>query len=95
MLKFAPPFPGARATVAGRPARLLRTRVLDAATAPDEPVLATRGAARAGAAEASPRLIARCGGGGTLVVDVLEVDGLIATPEGLQRRFGDAALPLG
>ncbi len=91
----APPFPGARATVAGRPARLLRTRLLDAATAPDEPMLATRGAARGGAADASPRLIARCGGGGTLIVDVLEVDGLIATPESLQRRFGDAALPLG
>ena len=58
-------------------------------------MLATRGAARGGAAEASPRLIARCGGGGMLIVDVLEVDGLIATPESLQRRFGDAALPLG
>ena len=51
--------------------------------------------ARGDTAGASPRLIARCGGGGTLIVDVLEVDGLTATPEGLKRRFGDAALPLG
>jgi methionyl-tRNA formyltransferase len=91
----APPFPGARASVAGRPARILRTRVLDAASPPDEPMLATRAASRDDAANAAPRLIARCGGGGTLIVDALEVDGLIATPEGLRRRFGDAALPLG
>jgi methionyl-tRNA formyltransferase len=91
----APPFPGARGSVAGRPARILRTRVLDAAAPPDEPMLATRGTWRNGVADAAPRLIARCGGGGTLIVDALEVDGLVATPEDLRRRFGDAALPLG
>jgi methionyl-tRNA formyltransferase len=60
----APPYPGARTAVAGKPARILRTRVIDAASPPAAPSLAVE----------DGRIIARCGGGGTLAVLELEVD---------------------
>ena len=82
----SPPYPGARTAVAGRPARVLRTRVLDAA-AP---------------AEAAPtlrieegRIVARCGGGGLLAVLELEVDGERMGPETFAARIGGAALGTG
>ena len=53
----APPYPGAFTTVGGVRARILRTRVVDAARAAD---------ARADARRADGRLVAHCGGGGTL-----------------------------
>ena len=81
----APPYPGAFTTVAGHPARVLRTRVVAAAGAPAAPALAAgRGS-----------LVAHCGGGGILRIDVLEIDGTIHTPEMVVERFGDAPLPLG
>ena len=52
----APPYPGAFTTVGGVPARVLRTRVLDAAAAP---TLTPTIGSRAG------RIVAHCGGGGT------------------------------
>src|SRR6185295_9547508 len=59
----APPYPGARTTLAGLPARVLRTRVFDRATAPTStPAIETR----------AGKLLARCGGGGTLTVLSLE-----------------------
>ena len=62
----APPYPGARTAVAGRPARLLRTRVLDAtAPAAAAPTLRVE----------EGRLVACCGGGGALAVLELEIDG--------------------
>jgi methionyl-tRNA formyltransferase len=81
----APPYPGAFTTVAGRPARVLRTRVVAAAGAPAAPALAfERGC-----------LEARCGGGGILRIDALEIDGTLHTPAMVAERFGDALLPLG
>jgi methionyl-tRNA formyltransferase len=59
----APPYPGAFTDLDGGRLRILRTRVLDEATAPGVPAL-----------ELDPdgRLVARCGGGG--VLEVLEWD---------------------
>jgi methionyl-tRNA formyltransferase len=88
----APPYPGAFTSVAGRPARVLRTRVLDAAAPAGAPMLAIRPYDAATAGEA---LVATCGGGGTLRIHALEVDGEAHTPAMLRARFGDAPLPLG
>ena len=64
----APPYPGARTLIDGHPARLLRTRVLDAA-------------APAGIAPAfdvaDGRITVGCGGGGILQILELEIDGAI------------------
>ncbi|HEX4523891.1 MAG TPA: formyltransferase [Casimicrobiaceae bacterium] len=64
----APPYPGARTLIAGRPARLLRTRLLDATTpaviAPAFDV-------------ADGRIAVRCGGGGMLQILELEIDDAI------------------
>jgi methionyl-tRNA formyltransferase len=82
----APPYPGAFTVVNGVPARILRTRVADAA-APRaaQPVLESD----------RRRAIARCGGGGALEVLSLEVDGTLVPPAALAERFGTAPLPLG
>ena len=80
----APPYPGALTTVAGQPARVLRTRIVAAAGAPAPPTLAVeRGS-----------LLAHCGGGGVLRIDALEIDGQVHTPAMVVERFGRAALPL-
>jgi len=74
----APPFPGARTTVSGRPARVLRTRVVDA------------GAAALGGARMSVqggRIVVGCGGGGTLALLALEIDGALVAPTELGVRF--------
>jgi methionyl-tRNA formyltransferase len=91
----APPYPGAFTQVAGVAARVLRTRVVDAAGEPGAPELLIRSVVRTGAATLSrDQLVARCGGGGTLRVDVLELDGLPQTPAMLRARFGERPLPL-
>jgi len=80
----APPYPGARTSLGGVEARVLKTRVLDARAPARAPVLAI-----------GERLVAHCGGGGTLAIDELEVEGAIATPAGVAQRFGTAVLRLG
>jgi methionyl-tRNA formyltransferase len=82
----APPYPGAFTAVGGVPARILRTRVADAAAprAP-QPVLESD----------RMRAIARCGGGGVLDVLSLEVDGEIVAPSALAERFGALPIHLG
>jgi len=77
----APPYPGARTTLDGRPARILRTRVLDATAAPTRPSLTAE----------SNRIVAHCGGGGTLQVLALEIDGARADATAL--RGAPLALP--
>jgi methionyl-tRNA formyltransferase len=80
----APPYPGARTTLNGRPARILRTCVLDAAAPPTPaPSLTTK----------ANRIVAHCGGGGTLQLLALEIDGarveadaLHGTPLALPKR---------
>jgi methionyl-tRNA formyltransferase len=81
----APPYPGALTTVAGRPARVLATRVADAQAAPAAARLYMRDA----------RIYAACGGGGTLAVRALEIDGSMMDGAALLARYGDAPLALG
>jgi methionyl-tRNA formyltransferase len=82
----APPYPGARTTLGGRPARILRTRVLDAKAPPTPaPSLGVEG----------DRLVARCGGGGTLAVLELEVDGEPTAPHALAARLGTRSITPG
>ncbi len=82
----APPYPGARTTVAGVPARVLRTRIDDSATPPTAtPTIDVR----------DGRLLARCGGGGTLAVLALELAGVRGDASSLVERFGNAPIPLG
>ena len=80
----APPYPGALTSVSGRPARVLRTRVIDRAG----PALPATLAAD------DHRLIARCGGGGVLAIKELEVDGMPVTPSAFAARFGTSPVPL-
>ncbi len=77
----APPYPGAGTTLGGRPARVLRTRVIDATTRGAVALVVDGGA-----------IIAHCGGGGTLEVLELEVDGVPCSAAEMSRRFG-ASLP--
>ncbi|HEV2686871.1 MAG TPA: hypothetical protein VGW79_09550, partial [Actinomycetota bacterium] len=84
--------PGAHTTVGGDAARVLRTRVLDADTPPDAPHLSI--ANRAERERADAVLVAHCGGGGTLRIDDLEIDGCKASAATVRSRFGAASLPL-
>jgi methionyl-tRNA formyltransferase len=82
----APPYPGAFTTVGGRNARVLRTRVAEPTTS----------RTLAPALEACDgRLLAHCGGGGTLQVLALELDGTEMTPAAFAATFGAAPAALG
>ncbi len=61
----APPYPGATTTLAGHPARVLSTRVLTPTGDATAPVLRVR----------DRSILVQCGGGGTLRIAVLELDG--------------------
>ena len=88
----APPYPGALTTVAGRPARVLRTRLPSGVPASASAGGATTRAAGTLAIE-SGAMLATCGGGTRLRIDILEVDGEIQAAEALARRWGQV-LPL-
>ena len=75
----APPYPGARTTLGGHPARILRTHVLEA-SARHAPALAVE----------HGTVVAHCGGGGTLALLELEVDGAPADADTLRLQFGPA-----
>ena len=82
----APPYPGAMTTIAGVPARILATRIIDdSASASGEPALQVR----------DGQITARCGGGGALAIVTLEIDGAPIDAAGLLARFGSAPVPLG
>jgi len=81
----APPYPGAFTMLAGKRARILRTRVLDAKASPAAPSLRVEG----------ERLVAACGGGGVLAVLELEVDGALLLPAAFAARIGSKAVSLG
>lgn len=82
----APPYPGAFTDVGAVPARLLRSRVADTGTPPTlTPTLDVAG----------NRLLARCGGGGTLQVLWLELAGAPADAHTVRSRFGAAPSLLG
>jgi methionyl-tRNA formyltransferase len=82
----APPYPGAFTPLAGARLALLRTRVIDATSAPTRPALSL---------DAAGRLVARCGGGGTLQLLDAALDGAPLDPDSFRGRFGAAAVPLG
>src|SRR5207248_7881023 len=81
----APPYPGARTTVAQVPARILRTRVLDASGAAGAPSLTVE----------DGRIVAHCGGGGTLAILELEIAGERIGPEALATRSGSSVVTPG
>ena len=81
----APPYPGAFTTVGGRSARVLRTRVANPATPTTlAPVLEAR----------DGRLLAHCGGGGTLEMLAIEIDGAALAPGAFTATFGKAPVLL-
>jgi methionyl-tRNA formyltransferase len=80
----APPYPGALATIAGAPARVLSTRILTLGTPPGRARLRVE----------RETVLADCGGGGTLRIRSLEVDGRPIDARGFAARFGDAPVPL-
>jgi methionyl-tRNA formyltransferase len=79
----APPYPGASTSLGGVQARVLATRVVDTAAPRRKPTLAI-----------GDEMIASCGGGGTLRIVDLELDGRRVTPADLRRRFGRDEVPL-
>ncbi|MDQ6922764.1 MAG: formyltransferase [Pseudomonadota bacterium] len=82
----APPYPGAFTLLDGRPARVLRTQLVDAAAPPArEPSLGVE----------SGTLVAHCGGGGTLSILTLEVDGAPMSAAGFAATRGSNRAPLG
>ena len=82
----APPYPGAFTMIGGVPARILATRVIDdSSPASIAPAMEVR----------DGRMTVRCGGGGTLAIVALEIDGAAAGASTLLARFGCAAAPLG
>ena len=97
----APPYPGARTVIGGAPARILRTRLLDADAPAAPPSLKIHRRTSAASTDAQHDgetafvAVAQCGGGGTLRVDVLEIEGRMTSPALLHASHGGAPLPLG
>ena len=82
----APPYPGAFTLLDGRPARVLRTQLADVAAPPTrEPSVGVE----------SALLVARCGGGGTLSILALEVDGVPISATDFAAARGSNRAPLG
>jgi methionyl-tRNA formyltransferase len=81
----APPYPGARTRLRGRPARILRARVSDiAAPATSMPALTIE----------HGDMVAHCGGGGTLSILALEIDCGAVTAASLADACGILPVPL-
>jgi methionyl-tRNA formyltransferase len=82
----APPYPGATTMIAGVPARILATRVIDdSATAAREPAIEV----------GDGRITVRCGGGGILAINALELDGAPVDAANVLARFKCATVPVG
>lgn len=82
----APPYPGAFAPVRGHTLQVLRTRVAaEGSPCGRAPTLETDG----------ERLLAHCGGGGTLRVLDWSLDGEQVPPARLLQQLGGAPVPLG
>ena len=82
----APPYPGARTRLRGRPARLLRSRIRD-------PLAAATGVPSLTIDQGE--MVAHCGGGGTLAMRALEVDGVAVSATTLAHVCGGMPIPLG
>jgi methionyl-tRNA formyltransferase len=74
----APPYPGAFTTIDGRAIRILRTRVVDRESPSADPVIEIR----------DGRIVARCGGGGTLAIETMEMDGTGIDAANFAARLG-------
>jgi methionyl-tRNA formyltransferase len=82
----APPYPGASTIVGGAEARVLRTRLLDTDAPPvNGPSMAVE----------DGTIVAHCGGGGTLAVLELEIDGAAVSASEFARIHGAGGEPLG
>ena len=81
----APPYPGALTTIRGVPVRILSTRVQDAQAPPATPTLVSHDGS----------IVAHCGGGGTLAVRALEIDGAAVDAGAFAARFGREPVPPG
>ncbi|MEO5700272.1 MAG: formyltransferase [Casimicrobiaceae bacterium] len=82
----APPYPGAFTAIGPMQGRILRTRILDPGSPPTlAPTLQTVG----------DRLVAHCGGGGTLQVLRLEIEGAPVTAADFRADLGAAPVLLG
>ncbi|HEY2967238.1 MAG TPA: formyltransferase [Casimicrobiaceae bacterium] len=80
----APPYPGARTSLRGRPARILRTRVLEPRGTPaNTPSLTAEG----------NRIVAHCAVG-TLLILALEIEGDIVRADALARVLSGVPVPL-
>lgn len=80
----APPYPGAHTTLAGKPARLLRSRVVSTQAAVASPAFLCDG----------KTFHATCGDGGTLRILELELDGQIIAPADFVQQYGRHSVPL-
>jgi methionyl-tRNA formyltransferase len=82
----APPYPGALTVVGGSEARILRTKLLDADAPPvNRPSMAAQ----------DRTIVAHCGGGGTLAVLELEIDGAPVSAAEFTALHGAGGVPLG
>ena len=82
----APPYPAARTRLRGRPVRILRTRVRDTIAPPtSRPSLNVEGG----------EILAHCGGGGTLSIRALEIDGVEVSAASLGTVCGGLPVLLG
>ena len=81
----APPYPGARTMLNGEPARVLKTRVFDAQSRPARPPLLTM---------VGDRIVAHCGGGGTLAVLELEIAGHPVSSRAFAERYARSGVAL-
>src|SRR5438046_5133780 len=80
----APPYPGARTRLCGRPARILRTRVLDPRAPPaKKPSLTAEGS----------RIVAHCARG-TLLILALEIEGEMVGADSLASVLGGVPVAL-
>jgi methionyl-tRNA formyltransferase len=77
----APPYPGAFTDIGGERLRILRTHVMSEADAAVAPALEARG----------DRIVARCGGGGTLLI----LDGAWGGESLRAAQLGGRCVPLG
>lgn len=80
----APPYPGAHTTLAGKPARVLRSRMVSMQHAADVPALLCDG----------KTFHAVCGDGGTLRILDLELDGQAIAPADFVQQYGRHSVPL-
>ena len=82
----APPYPGARTVVEGKPTRILRTRVIDPESpSPGAPSLSAK----------DGRIVAFCGGRGRLLVLELEIEGKRVEADELAALGGSRGIALG